>query len=178
MTDITKFLPINMAQARRRGWEELDVVIISGDAYVDHPSFGPAVIGRVLENAGYRVGIIPQPRVNNPEDFMVLGRPRLFFAIAPGNVDSMIMHFTALKRVRNDDPYTPGGGATRKPKRAAIAFTAAVKHACQGVPVVIGGIEASTRKFTHYDYWDNKLRRSILLDSKADLLVYGMEKSQ
>ncbi len=173
-----EFLPINLNEAKKRGWDELDIVIISGDAYVDHPSFGAAVIGRVLEAAGFRVGIIPQPNINNPQDFLVLGRPRLFFGIAPGNVDSMLLHFTALKRVRNDDPYTPGGVMKNRPKRAAIAYTAAVRHACKGVPVVLGGIECSTRRFTHYDYWDDKLRRPILLDAKADLLVFGMGERQ
>ncbi len=171
-------LPVNLEEARARGWGELDVVIVSGDAYVDHPSFGAAVIGRALEAAGFRVGILPQPRIDHPEDFRALGRPRLFFAVAPGNVDSMIIHYTALKRVRNDDPYTPGGRRTRRPKRAPIAYTAAIKHAWKGVPVVIGGTGPSTRRLTHYDYWDGGLRRSVLLDSKADLLVWGMGERQ
>ncbi|MFA4985977.1 MAG: YgiQ family radical SAM protein [Candidatus Brocadiia bacterium] len=171
-------MPTTLAEAAKRGWHELDVVIISGDAYVDHPSFGTAVIGRTLEAAGFRVGILPQPDIGRPDDFRALGRPRLFFAIAPGNVDSCLLKYTALKRVRNDDPYTPGGGATKRPKRAAIAYTAAARHAIPGVPVVIGGIECSTRRLIHYDYWDDALRRSILLDSKADILVYGMGERQ
>ena len=175
---IRGFLPVKLKEARAKGWDALDVVIISGDAYVDHPSFGCAVIGRILEAAGFRVGIIPQPDINHPADFLALGRPKLCFAIAPGNVDSMLMHFTALKRVRNDDPFSPGGGVSKRPKRAAIAYTSAVRNAAKGVPVIIGGIECSARRLTHYDYWDNKLRRSILLDAKADLLVYGMGERQ
>lgn len=157
-----------------RGWEELDILFISGDAYVDHPSFGVPLLARFLEAEGLRVGIIPQPDWRNPETFRILGRPRLFAAVAAGAMDSMVNHYTAARKIRRDDAYTPGGRAGARPNRAVIAYTAALKGALRGVPVVIGGIEASLRRLAHYDYWDDKVRRSVLADSKADLLVYGM----
>ncbi len=157
-----------------RGWDELDVLFVSGDAYVDHPAFGIPLLARLLEAEGFRVGILAQPDWRSPEALQVLGRPRLFAAVSSGAMDSMVNHYTALKRLRSDDAYTPGGHAGARPNRAVIAYTAALKGAHRGVPVVIGGLEASLRRLAHYDYWDNKVRRSLLVDSKADLLVYGM----
>jgi len=157
-----------------RGWDELDVLFISGDAYVDHPAFGVPLLARLLEAEGLRVGIIAQPDWRNPDTFRVMGRPRLFAALSSGAMDSMVNHFTAARKIRRDDAYTPGGKAGARPNRAVIAYTAALKGAFRGLPIVIGGIEASLRRFAHYDYWDDKVRRSILIDSKADLLIYGM----
>lgn len=157
-----------------RGWEECDFVFVSGDAYVDHPSFAAAVVGRVLEAEGYRVGIIPQPAPDDPEAYQVLGRPRLAFLVGAGNVDSMVAHYTAAKKPRSEDAYSPGGEAGRRPDRATIRYVAGLRAAYKGVPVVIGGVEASLRRLSHYDYWTDTVRRSILLDSKADILVYGM----
>lgn len=169
-----RFIPTTRAHMQERGWDELDVLFVSGDAYVDHPSFGIPLLARVLEAKGWRVGIIAQPDWKDPGAFQVMGRPRLCVAISSGAMDSMVNHYTAAKKVRNDDAYTPGGHAGARPNRAIIAYTAAVKGALKGVPVLIGGIEASLRRLAHYDYWSNKVRRSILVDSKADLLVYGM----
>lgn len=160
-----------------RGWDELDVLFVSGDAYVDHPSFGTALLARLLEAEGYRVGILAQPDWRNPEALRVMGRPRLFAAISAGAMDSMVNRYTAAKKVRNDDAYTPGGRAGSRPDRATIAYTAAVKGAFKGLPTIIGGIEASLRRLAHYDYWDDRVRRSVLIDSKADLLLYGMAES-
>lgn len=157
-----------------RGWDELDVLFISGDAYIDHPAFGVPLLARLLEAEGYRVGILPQPDWRNPQALTTLGRPRLFVAISAGAMDSMVSHYTAAKKVRNDDAYTPGGVSGARPNRALIAYTAAVKGVFKGVPVIIGGIEGSLRRLAHYDYWDNAVRRSIIVDSKADLLVFGM----
>ncbi|MGM0416559.1 MAG: YgiQ family radical SAM protein [Thermodesulfobacteriota bacterium] len=177
-TDISipqrNFIPTTRAEMQSRGWDELDVLLISGDAYVDHPSFGVPLLARVLEARGWRVGIIAQPECKNPRAFQIMGRPRLCVAISSGAMDSMVNHYTAAKKIRNDDAYTPGGRAGARPNRAIIAYTAAVKGALKGVPVLIGGIEASLRRLAHYDYWSNRVRRSILVDSKADLLVYGM----
>ncbi len=159
---------------RARGWNELDVILITGDAYVDHPSFGVAMMGRVLEKAGYRVGIIAMPHWRDPESVSVLGRPRLFFGITSGNVDSMVMRFTAFRKVRNDDPYVPGGKAGHRPERAVIQYSNLVKKVYKDVPIVIGGIEASMRRMVHYDFWSNRLRRSIVEDSRADVLIHGM----
>jgi uncharacterized radical SAM protein YgiQ len=157
-----------------RGWDELDILFISGDAYVDHPAFGVPLLARLLESAGYRVGIIAQPDWRDPEAFTGMGRPRLFAAVSAGAMDSMVNHYTAAKKRRNDDAYTPGNRAGARPNRAVIAYVAAIKGAFRGLPVLIGGIEASLRRLAHYDYWDDAVRRSILLDSKADLLLYGM----
>lgn len=161
-------------EMQARGWDELDILFVSGDAYVDHPAFGVPLLARVLEAEGYRVGILAQPDWRDPEALRALGRPRLFAAISAGAMDSMVNHYTAAKKVRNNDAYTPGGRAGARPNRSLIAYTAAIKGALKGVPVVIGGIEASLRRLAHYDYWDNAVRRSVLLDSKADLLVFGM----
>ncbi|MFM8346036.1 MAG: YgiQ family radical SAM protein, partial [Betaproteobacteria bacterium] len=167
------FLPTNRAEMEALGWDSCDVIIVTGDAYVDHPSFGMAVIGRTLEAQGFRVGIIAQPDWNSAEAFKVLGRPNLYFGVAAGNMDSMINHYTADRKVRNDDAYTPGGVAGKRPDRATLVYTQRCKEAFKDVPVVIGGIEASLRRIAHYDYWQDKVRRSVLIDSKADLLLYG-----
>ena len=157
-----------------RGWDTLDVLLITGDAYVDHPSFGAALLGRMLEHAGYRVGIIAQPRWDKPDDMVRLGRPRLFAGITAGALDSMLAHYTAFRKLRHDDAYTSGNIHGARPNRACIVYTGLVRNAFPGLPVVLGGIEASMRRASHYDFWTDKIRRSILLDSKADLLVYGM----
>ncbi|MDF2891542.1 MAG: radical protein [Clostridia bacterium] len=172
------FLPISAEDMKERGWEQLDFVLVSGDAYVDHPSFGTAVIGRVLENRGYKVGIIAQPEWENNEAFKVFGRPRLGFLITSGNIDSMVNHYTVAKKKRSDDLYSPGGKGGYRPDRATIVYSNKVKELYSDVPIILGGLEASLRRFAHYDYWSNKVRRSILLDSKADLLVYGMGERQ
>jgi uncharacterized radical SAM protein YgiQ len=168
------FLPTTKEEAQQRGWDELDVVFVTGDAYIDHPAFGVPLLARWLESHGLRVGIIAQPDWKNPESFRVLGRPRLFFAVAAGAMDSMIAHYTPEKRIRRDDAYTPGNRHGARPNRATIVYTSCCKGAFKDVPVVLGGIEASLRRFAHYDYWDDAVRRSILLDSKVDLLVFGM----
>lgn len=169
-----KFLPINKSDLKSEGLDVLDFIIITGDAYIDHPSFGTAIISRVLENEGFTVGIIAQPDWNNVEEFKKLGRPRLGFLINSGNIDSMVNHYTVAKKKRHDDLYSPGGESGHRPDRAVIVYSNRVKEAYKDVPIIIGGIEASLRRFSHYDYWDSKVRRSILLDSKADLLIYGM----
>jgi len=157
-----------------RGWDQCDVILVTGDAYVDHPSFGSAVIGRVLEGQGFKVGIIAQPDWRSPADVMRLGRPRLFFGVTSGNIDSMLHHYTANKKLRHDDPYSPGGRHGLRPNRAVIVYSNLIRQSCKDVPIVLGGIEASLRRLAHYDYWDDAVRRSILFDAKADLLVYGM----
>ena len=167
------FLPTSRAEMEALGWDSCDVVIVTGDAYVDHPSFGMAVIGRVLEAQGFRVGIVAQPDWQSADAFRALGRPNLYFGVAAGNMDSMINRYTAERRIRSEDAYTPGGAAGRRPDRATLVYTQRCKEAYADVPVVIGGIEASLRRIAHYDYWQDKVRRSILVDSKADLLLYG-----
>ncbi|MFO1266682.1 MAG: YgiQ family radical SAM protein [Rubrivivax sp.] len=167
------FLPMSRAEMDALGWDSCDIVIVTGDAYIDHPSFGMAVIGRVLEAQGFRVGIVAQPEWSSAEAFKALGRPNLFFGVAAGNMDSMINRYTADRKIRSDDAYTPGGAADKRPDRATLVYTQRCKEAYAEVPVVIGGIEASLRRIAHYDYWQDKVRRSILVDSKADLLVYG-----
>jgi uncharacterized radical SAM protein YgiQ len=161
----------------QRGWDELDVLFVTGDAYIDHPAFGTSLLARLLEAEGLRVGILAQPDWRDSEALKIMGRPRLFAAISAGSMDSMVNHYTAAKKVRNDDAYTPGGRSGARPNRAVIAYTAAVKGAFKGLPTVIGGIEASLRRLAHYDYWDNKVRRSVLVDSKADMLLFGMAES-
>lgn len=168
------FLPISREDMIKRGWDQLDFLYISGDAYVDHPSFGHAIITRLLESEGYKVGIIPQPDWHNSEHLKSLGCPKYGVLIASGVIDSMVNHYTASKKPRSDDQYSPGGKAGFRPDRAVIVYANKVKEVFKDVPVIIGGIEASLRRFAHYDYWDNKVRRSVLLDSRADLLVYGM----
>jgi radical SAM superfamily enzyme YgiQ (UPF0313 family) len=157
--------------------KEPDIIIVTGDAYVDHPSFGAAIIGRVLENAGYRVGILSMPDWKDPESITALGRPRLFFGVTSGNVDSMLSLYTAFKKKRSDDPYVPGGRSGKKPEHAVISYCNLIRAKFKDVPIVIGGIEASMRRLIHYDFWDNRLRRSIIEDSRADILAYGMAES-
>jgi uncharacterized radical SAM protein YgiQ len=169
-----QFLPMYPHEVSSRGWERLDVIIITGDAYVDHPSYGASLIGRLLESRGFKVGIIAQPDWNSLDDFRRLGRPRLCFAITAGNVDSMIANYTANKKKRNDDDYSPDSKAGLRPDRASIVYANRVRAAFKEIPIVLGGIEASLRRLAHYDYWDNKVRRSLLLDAKADILIYGM----
>lgn len=167
------FLPMSRQEMDELGWDSCDVIIISGDAYVDHPSFGMAVIGRLLESQGFRVGIIAQPDWQNANDFQKLGKPNLFFAVSAGNMDSMINRYTADLKIRHDDAYTPNNEGGKRPDRAVLVYTQRCRQAYKDVPVLIGGIEASLRRIAHYDYWSNKVRRSVLTDSKADLLVYG-----
>ncbi|MBP7711059.1 MAG: YgiQ family radical SAM protein [Gammaproteobacteria bacterium] len=167
------FLPMSRAEMDALGWEECDVVLVTGDAYVDHPSFGMALIGRLLEAQGFRVGVIAQPNWHGPEPFRALGRPRLFYGVTAGNMDSMVNRYTADRRLRSDDAYTPGGEAGRRPDRAVIVYAQRCRQAFPDVPIVLGGIEASLRRVAHYDYWSDKVRRSIVPDAKADLLLYG-----
>ncbi|MCM8774525.1 MAG: YgiQ family radical SAM protein [Candidatus Omnitrophica bacterium] len=167
-----------MKDLKKRGWKELDIILISGDAYVDHPSYGIAVIGRFLESKGYKVGIIAQPDWHSRRDFLKLGRPRLFFGVTSGNVDSMVANYTANKKPRKKDDYSPGGKIGLRPDRAIIVYTNRLREVFSRIPIVIGGLEASLRRLAHYDYWDNRVRRSILVDSKADILVYGMGERQ
>lgn len=177
--DINKWLPTTNKEVEQRGWDSIDVILFTGDAYVDHPSFGAAVIGRILEAEGLRVAIVPQPNWQDDlRDFRKLGRPNLYFAVTAGNMDSMVNHYTANKRRRSEDAYTPGGRAGARPDYAATVYCNILKNLYPDVPLVVGGIEASLRRVTHYDYWSDRLKPSILVDSKADMLFYGMgEKS-
>lgn len=168
------FLPICRKDMEERGWDQLDFLFVSGDAYVDHPSFGHAILTRLLESEGYKVGILAQPDWKSSADFMMLGRPKYAVFISSGVIDSMVNHYTASKKPRSDDSYSPGGKAGFRPDRAVIVYANKIKQVFKGIPVIIGGIEASLRRFAHYDYWDDGVRRSILLDAKADLLCYGM----
>lgn len=168
------FLPVTKEEMQKLGWDRLDFLYLSGDAYVDHPSFGHAIITRVLVAEGYRVGIIAQPKWQDAEDIKRLGRPRLGVLVGAGNMDSMVNHYTAAKKPRHDDMYSPGGKAGFRPDRATIVYCNRVREAFGDIPIIIGGIEASLRRFSHYDYWSDKVRRSILVDSRADLLIYGM----
>ena len=179
MYDLKLYLPTTKKELQLRGWDEVDVILFSGDAYIDHPAFGAAVIGRVLEANGYRVAIVPQPDWRGDHrDFTKLGRPRLFFAVTSGSMDSMVNHYTAAKRLRSDDAYTPEGKAGMRPDYCTITYCNILKQLYPDVPIVIGGIEASMRRLTHYDYWSDRLMPSILVDSKADILVYGMGEKQ
>ncbi|KRT54580.1 YgiQ family radical SAM protein [endosymbiont of Ridgeia piscesae] len=166
-------LPMSRAEMDNLGWDSCDIIIVTGDAYVDHPSFGMALIGRLLEAQGFRVGIIAQSDWHSSGDFLRLGRPNLFFGITAGNMDSMVNRYTAERRIRSDDAYTPNGEGGKRPDRSVIVYAQRAREACKGVPIIIGGIEASLRRIAHYDYWSEKVRRSILPDSKADLLIYG-----
>ena len=168
------FLPISKQDMVTRGWEACDFIMVTGDAYVDHPSYGAAVISRVLEADGFKVGIIAQPEWNSPNDFMKLGKPKLAFLVTAGNMDSMVNKYTVAGKIRKKDAYSPGGISGLRPDRASIVYTSRIKQAYKGIPVILGGIEASLRRLGHYDYWSNKVRKSILLDSKADMLIYGM----
>ena len=172
------FLPMSRAEMELLGWDSCDVIIVTGDAYVDHPSFGMAIIGRVLEAQGFRVGIIAQPDWRDAAALTVLGRPNLFFGITAGNMDSMVNRYTAERRIRSDDAYTPDGAGGQRPDRSVIVYAQRAREAYRDVPVVIGGIEASLRRIAHFDYWSEKVRRSVLLDAKADLLVYGNGERQ
>ena len=172
------FLPMSREEMDILGWDSCDVIIVSGDAYVDHPSFGMAIVGRLLEAQGFRVGIIAQPDWHSAADFAALGRPNLFFGITAGNMDSMVNRYTSDRRVRSDDAYTPGGVGGRRPDRSVIVYAQRAREAFRDVPIVIGGIEASLRRIAHFDYWSEKVRRSVLLDAKADLLVYGNGERQ
>ncbi len=168
-----RFLPMSRAEMEALGWDSCDIIVVTGDAYVDHPSFGMAVIGRVLEAQGFRVGIIAQPDWQSAEPFKALGKPNLFFGVTAGNMDSMINRYTADRKIRSDDAYTPGGEAGKRPDRSALVYAQRCREAYHEVPIVLGGIEASLRRIAHYDYWQDKVRRSILVDAKADLLLYG-----
>ena len=168
------FLPVSREDMKKQNISQLDFVYVCGDAYVDHPSFGHAIISRVLESHGYTVGIIPQPNWKNADDFKKLGRPKYAFLVSAGNIDSMVNHYTVNKKIRSQDSYSPGGKANMRPDRATIVYCNRIREAYPGIPMIIGGIEASLRRFAHYDYWDNKVRRSILLDTRANVLIYGM----
>ena len=172
---LTDFLPTTKKECELRGWTELDIILFSGDAYVDHPSFGAAVIGRTLENAGYRVAIVPQPDWHGDfRDFKKLGRPRLFFGISPGCMDSMVNKYTANKRLRSEDAYSPDGRHDCRPENPTIVYSRILRQLFPDVPIILGGIEASLRRLTHYDYWDDCLRKCILCDSAGDMISYGM----
>lgn len=171
---LTAFLPTTREELEARGWDAIDVLIINGDAYVDHPAFGGALIGRFLEARGFRVGMVAQPRWDTPEDLLVMGVPRLFVGITAGNLDSMLNKLTAQKKVRSEDQYSPGGRTGARPNRATVVYGNLARRAFPGVPIVIGGIEASLRRIAHYDYWSEQVRRSILLDAKADMVIFGM----
>ena len=165
------FLPISIEDMKARGYDNLDFICVSGDAYVDHPSFGTAIVTRLLEYMGFKVGIIPQPNWKDKNDFMKLGKPNIAFLVSSGNIDSMVNHYTAAKRKRHDDIYSPGGKSGYRPDRAVIVYCNRIREAYKDVPIIIGGIEASLRRFAHYDYWDDRVRNSILVDSSADLLI-------
>lgn len=175
---MSDFLPINKNEILERGWDSVDFVYVTGDSYVDHPSFGASIITRVLENKGYKVAVLSQPNWKSTADFVQFGKPRLGFFVTSGNIDSMVAHYTAAKRLRHDDAYTAGGKAGKRPDRAVIVYTKMIKSIYPDSPVIIGGLEASLRRFAHYDYWDDKIRPSILIDSGADLLSFGMGEKQ
>ena len=172
------FLPMSRAEMEQLGWDSCDVIIVTGDAYVDHPSFGMAIMGRLLEAQGFRVGIIAQPDWHSAEPFKQLGKPNLFFGITAGNMDSMVNRYTSDKRIRSDDAYTPGGEGGKRPDRSVVVYAQRAREAFKDVPIVIGGIEASLRRIAHFDYWSEKVRRSVLMDAKADLLVFGNAERQ
>ncbi|MDI6731962.1 MAG: YgiQ family radical SAM protein, partial [Candidatus Margulisbacteria bacterium] len=167
------FLPVSKEEIKK----PLDIILVSGDAYIDHPSFGTALIGRYLESQGFSVGIIAQPNWKSDKDFLKLGKPNLFFAVSAGNLDSMVANYTADKKVRRNDMYSPNNEAGQRPDRATIVYTNKIKALFPDVPVVLGGVEASLRRFAHYDYWDDKVRRPLIVDAKADYLVYGMAET-
>lgn len=175
---MTDFLPICKKDLKERGWQELDIILVTGDAYVDHPSYGTAVIGRVLEDSGFKVGVIAQPDWKRPDDFLKLGKPKLFFGVTAGNLDSILSNYTPNRAMRKKDDYSPGGKTGLRPNRASIVYSNRIKELFPDIPIVLGGIEASLRRLAHYDWWDDDVRRSILIDSKADMLVYGMGEKQ
>ncbi len=172
------FLPMSRAEMDELGWDSCDIILVTGDAYVDHPSFGMAIIGRVLEAQGFRVGMIAQPDWKSAEPFKALGKPNLFFGVTGGNMDSMVNRYTSDRRIRSDDAYTPGGEGGKRPDRCVIVYSQRVREAYKDVPIVVGGIEASLRRIAHYDYWSEQVRRSVLLDAAADILVYGNAERQ
>ncbi len=172
------FLPMSRTEMKQRGWSQCDFILVTGDAYVDHPSFGTALIARLLESRGYKVGIIAQPDWKSHDDFKELGEPRLAFLVSAGSMDSMVNNYTVRRRPRRDDVFSPGGEGGKRPDRATLVYCTKIRESFKGVPLILGGIEASLRRLSHYDYWSNKLRGSILLDAKADLLVYGMGENQ
>src|ERR1700740_2035444 len=167
------FLPMSRAEMAELGWDQCDVILVTGDAYIDHPSFGMALVGRLLEAQGYRVGIIAQPDWQSAEAFRALGKPRLYYGVTAGNMDSMVNRYTADRKIRSDDAYTPNGEPNKRPDRAVTVYAQKAREAFPGVPVIIGSIEASLRRIAHYDYWSDKVRRSVLIESKADLLIFG-----
>ena len=170
-----EYLPTTREEMKERGWKQLDVILITGDAYIDSPYIGVAVVGRMLEKLGFKVGIIGQPDVSNDDDIKRLGEPKVYWGVSGGSIDSMVANYTATKKFRNSDDYTPGGKNNKRPDRAVNVYTNLIRKNFKGtVPIVLGGIEASLRRITHYDYWTNKLRKPVLFDSKADLLIYGM----
>ena len=171
---IHDFLPISRKDMEKRGWEQCDFVYFTGDAYVDHPSFGTAIISRVLEAKGYKVGIISQPDWKDDKSITILGEPRLGFLVSSGNMDSMVNHYSVSKKRRKSDAYTPGGVMGRRPDYAAVVYSNLIRRTFPKIPIIIGGIEGSLRRLAHYDYWSNKLKHSILIDSQADLISYGM----
>ena len=167
------FLPMSQIEMAQLGWDSCDIILVTGDAYVDHPSFGMAVIGRMLEAQGFRVGIIAQPDWQSADPFRALGKPNLFWGVTAGNMDSMINRYTADRKIRSDDAYTPGDVGGKRPDRAAIVYSQRCREAYPDVPIILGGIEGSLRRIAHYDYWSDKVRRSVVVDSKCDLLLYG-----
>ncbi|MCP3687794.1 MAG: YgiQ family radical SAM protein, partial [Gammaproteobacteria bacterium] len=167
------FLPVSREEMEQLGWDSCDIIIVSGDAYVDHPSFGMAIIGRLLEAQGFRVGIIAQPDWLCADAFKTLGKPNLFFGVTAGNMDSMINRYTADRKIRSDDAYTPDNIGGKRPDRSSIVYSQRCREAYKDVPIIIGGIEASLRRIAHYDYWQDKVRHAILSDAKADMLLYG-----
>ena len=175
---VAPVLPMSRDEMDELGWDSCDIILVTGDAYVDHPSFGMALIGRLLESQGFRVGIISQPEWHSADAFKALGKPNLFFGITAGNMDSMVNRYTADRKIRRDDAYTADAEAGKRPDRSVLVYAQRAREAYKGVPVIIGGIEASLRRIAHYDYWSDKVRRSILPDSKADLLVYGNAERQ
>lgn len=172
------FLPINREDMKKLGWNEVDFIFVTGDAYVDHPSFGAAILSRLLESRGYRVAVLAQPNWKDNFDFTKFGKPRLGFFVTAGNLDSMVAHYTVAKRRRHDDAYSPGKKAGLRPDRAVTVYSKKIKSIYPDSPVIIGGIEASLRRFAHYDYWSNKVLPSVLVDSGADLLSFGMGERQ
>lgn len=171
---MAEFLPITKEDVKKRGLDELDFIFVSGDAYIDHPSFGHSIITRLLESMGFTVGMIPQPNWKDKNDFLKLGKPKIAFLVSSGNIDSMVNHYTSTKKRRHDDTYSPGGKGGKRPDRAVIVYCNRIREAYGNIPIIIGGIEGSLRRFAHYDYWDDRVRNSILIDSSADLLIYGM----
>src|SRR6476469_8543750 len=167
------FLPMSRAEMDELGWDSCDIILVTGDAYIDHPSFGMALVGRLLEGQGFRVGIIAQPDWQNANAFKALGKPNLYFGVTAGNMDSIVNRYTADRKIRSDDAYTPDAAPNKRPDRAVLVYSQRCREAFPNVPLIIGSIEASLRRIAHYDYWSDKVRRSILVDSKADILLYG-----